>query len=103
TSGHGRSFWFMMEPLMMSKVIFDGLPKNQQNAIMEIGRELEAFGTAGAQADDEQVEKTFSKAGAKVVALDETSLNRWRDIARDTAWTDYAARSESCAELLKLA
>jgi TRAP-type C4-dicarboxylate transport system substrate-binding protein len=103
TSGHGRSFWFMMEPLMMSKVIFDGLPKDQQNAVMEIGSELEAFATAGAQADDEQVEKTFSKAGAKVVALDETLLNRWRDVARDTAWKDFAARSESCAELLRLA
>jgi TRAP-type transport system periplasmic protein len=103
TSSRGRSFWFMMEPLMMSKAIFDGLPKDQQNAIMEIGAELEAFGTAGAQADDEQVEKTFSKAGAKVSALDEASLGRWRDIARDTAWKDYAARSESCAELLKLA
>ena len=30
-------------------------------------------------------------------------LKRWQDIARDTAWKDYAAKSEKCAQLLKLA
>jgi TRAP-type C4-dicarboxylate transport system substrate-binding protein len=103
TSGRGHSFWFMMEPLMMSKLIFDKLPKDQKDAIMSLGAELESFGTAGAKADDEAVEKVFAKAGAKVQALDEPTLGKWRDIARDTAWKDFANRSASCAELLKMA
>lgn len=103
TSGRGHSFWFMMEPLMMSKSVFDALPKDQQDTIMQVGAELEAFGTQGAKADDEAVEKVFSKAGAKVSTLDEATLGKWRDIARATAWKDFADRSASCAELLKLA
>ncbi|MEH3147800.1 MAG: TRAP transporter substrate-binding protein DctP [Methylobacterium frigidaeris] len=103
TSGRGRSYWFMLEPIMMSKSIFDGLPKDQQDLIMAVGAELEAFGQEGARADDERVEQVFSRAGAKVETLDEATLGKWRDIARDSAWKDYAAKSASCAEMLKLA
>ena len=103
TSGRGKFYWFMMEPLMMSKVLFDKLPKDQQEAIMAVGSDLEAFGTTGAKADDEQVEKVFAKAGAKVQTLDDATLGKWRDIARETAWKDYAGKNANCAELLKLA
>lgn len=103
TSGRGRFYWFMLEPLLMSKSLFEALPKAQQDAIMAIGAELEPFGIQGAKADDEEVEKVFTKAGAKVSTLDEATFNKWRDIARDTAWKDFAAKSTTCAELLKLA
>src|SRR3954464_13267247 len=103
TSGRERSYWFMLEPIMMSKTVFSGLPKDQQDLIMAVGAELESFGTAGAKADDEAVEKVFAKAGARFRALEEPTLGKWRDIARDTAWKDFANRSASCAELLKMA
>ncbi|WP_238297207.1 TRAP transporter substrate-binding protein DctP, partial [Methylobacterium soli] len=103
TSGRERSYWFMLEPIMMSKIVFSGLPKDQQDLIMAVGAELEAFGQAGAKADDTKVEEIFSKAGAKVQNLDEATLGKWRDIARDTAWKDYAGKNANCAELLKLA
>jgi TRAP-type C4-dicarboxylate transport system substrate-binding protein len=103
TSGRGRFYWFMLEPLMMSKIVFDKLPKDQQETIMAVGAEMEAFGLQGAKADDEQVEKVFEKAGAKVQTLDDATLSQWRDIARDTAWKDFSERSASCAELLKMA
>jgi TRAP-type transport system periplasmic protein len=103
TSGRERSYWFMLEPIMMSKTVFSGLPKDQQDLIMSIGAELEAFGQAGAKADDTKVEEIFTKAGAKVQNLDEATLGKWRDIARETAWKDYAGKNANCAELLKLA
>jgi TRAP-type C4-dicarboxylate transport system substrate-binding protein len=103
TSGRERSYWFMLEPIMMSKLAFDRLPKDQQDLIMTIGAELEPFGQAGAKADDTKVEEIFAKAGAKVQNLDEKTLGQWRDIARDTAWKDFAGKSAGCAELLKLA
>ncbi|GBU19488.1 MULTISPECIES: TRAP transporter substrate-binding protein DctP [Methylobacterium] len=103
TSGRERSYWFMLEPIMMSKTVFSGLPKDQQDLIMAIGAELESFGQEGAKADDTRVEQVFSKAGAKVQNLDEATMNKWRDIARETAWKDFAGKSASCAELLKLA
>ncbi|MGY4376008.1 TRAP-type C4-dicarboxylate transport system substrate-binding protein [Bradyrhizobium sp. i1.3.6] len=103
TSGAGASYWFMLEPLMMSKAIFDKLPKNQQDVLLAVGTELEAFGRKGAQDDDVEVAKVYEKAGAKVSALDAATVGKWRDIARDTAWKDYGAKTATAANLLKLA
>jgi TRAP-type C4-dicarboxylate transport system substrate-binding protein len=103
TSGAGASYWFMLEPLLMSKSIFDALPKNQQDIILAVGTELEAYGKKGAQDDDIEVAKVYEKAGAKVSALDAGIVGKWRDIARDTAWKDYGAKTPVAANLLKLA
>ncbi|MGV7034538.1 TRAP transporter substrate-binding protein DctP [Methylobacterium symbioticum] len=102
-SGRERSYWFMLEPIMMSKIVFERLPKDQQDLIMAVGAELESFGQAGAKADDTRVEEVFGKAGAKVQTMDEATLRQWRDLARETAWKDFANKNASCAELLKLA
>ncbi|CCD96394.1 putative TRAP-type C4-dicarboxylate transport system, periplasmic component (dctP-like); signal peptide [Bradyrhizobium sp. ORS 375] len=103
TSGAKASYWFMLEPLMMSKASFDKLPKNQQDILLAVGTEMEAFGRKGAQEDDIEVAKVYEKAGAKVAELDVETVNKWRDIARDTAWKDYGGKSANCAKLLKLA
>jgi TRAP-type C4-dicarboxylate transport system substrate-binding protein len=103
TTGRGKSYWFMLEPLIMSKLIFDKLPKNQQDAIMQLGAELEQFGTEQAMADDAKVAEVYAKKGAKVADLDEATVDKWREIARPTAWKDYASKTPLSAELLKLA
>ena len=93
----------MLEPLIMSKLIFDELTKKQQDAIMALGAELEEFGTKEAMADDEKVAEVYAKKGAKVADLDEATVDKWRAIARATAWKDYAGKTPLSAELLKLA
>ena len=103
TTGRGKSYWFMLEPLVMSKQILDGLPKDQQDIIMALGAELEKFGTQEAMADDQKVAEVYAKKGAKVADLDEATVDKWRNIARGTAWKDYAAKGPASAELLKLA
>jgi TRAP-type C4-dicarboxylate transport system substrate-binding protein len=103
TSGAGQSYWFMLEPLLMSKTIFDALPKKHQDLIMTVGAELEAFGRKGAQDDDLEVAKVYEKAGAKVSVLDAATVAKWRDIARNTAWKDYSGKTATSANLMKLA
>ena len=103
TSGRGKAYWFMLEPLLMAKSIFDKLPKDQQALIMQVGAEMEKFGTEQARIDDKLVADVYLKAGAKVHDLDDAAVTKWRALARDTAWKDYAARSPSCARLLSLA
>src|SRR5215475_10713173 len=103
TTGRGKSYWFMLEPLIMSKQVFDSLPKDQQDVIMTLGREMEQFGTAEAMADDQKVADVYAKKGAKVFDLDEATVDKWRAIARESAWKDYAQKTPLSAELLKLA
>jgi TRAP-type C4-dicarboxylate transport system substrate-binding protein len=102
TTGRGKTYWFMLEPLIMSKQIFDKLTKDQQSAIMGIGEELEKFGTEEAMADDRRVADVYTKKGAKVSDLDDAALEKWRAIARETAWKDYSEKTALSAELLKL-
>ncbi len=103
TTASKGSFWFMFEPLLMSKAIHDSLPADQQKAISEVGASLEAFALDRAKADDIELASVFGRAGAKVAAFDAPALQQWQDIARETAWKDFAARGASCAELLTLA
>jgi TRAP-type C4-dicarboxylate transport system substrate-binding protein len=103
TTGRGKSYWYMLEPLVMSKLIFDKLPKSQQDVIMGLAAELEQWGTKEAMADDLKVAEVYTKKGAKVADMDEAIVEKWRAIARATAWKDYADRNALSAELLKLA
>ena len=45
TSGRNRAYWFMFEPLLMSKEVFAKLPKAQQDIVMAAGAEQEKFAT----------------------------------------------------------
>ncbi|HWZ48198.1 MAG TPA: TRAP transporter substrate-binding protein DctP [Herbaspirillum sp.] len=103
TTGRNKAYWYMFEPLMMSKIVFDRLTKDQQAAIMAVGADMELYAMKAAQLDDQAVAAIYQKAGAKVVDLDAATVKKWQDIARVTAWKDFAERSPSCANLLKLA
>jgi hypothetical protein len=70
---------------------------------MAIGADLEKFGTQEAMADDQKVADVYAKKGAKVADLDDAIVEKWRVIARDTAWKDYAGKTALSAELMKLA
>ena len=87
----------------MSKDIFNSLTPAQQKAITDVGLELETFATASAKEDDDTVAAVYKKAGAKVVDMDQAVVDRWRKIAEDAAWTDFAKRSADCERFLKMA
>jgi len=103
TTGRAKSYWFMLEPLVMSKAVFDRLSSEERDIIVSVGTELEAFGRAAAVEDDVRVAKVYQAAGATVHDLDDKTVQAWRELARNTAWKDYAGKNENCARLIKLA
>jgi TRAP-type C4-dicarboxylate transport system substrate-binding protein len=103
TTGRGRAYWFMFEPLLVSRAVFERLTAQQQSTILSIGAELEKFALEAARGDDRAVADVYVKAGGHAHDLSEATVRRWQDIARDTAWKDFSQRSESCARLLQLA
>ncbi len=103
TSGRQGSFWFMFEPLLMSKAIYDALTPDQQKAIDAAGLAQEAFALEAAKADDDALVAIFGKAGVKVGDFNNEALAKWKQIAEATAWKDFAGRNAACANLLKLA
>jgi TRAP-type C4-dicarboxylate transport system substrate-binding protein len=103
TSAGGRSFFFVFEPLLMSKAIFDDLAADERDVITAVGAELERFGLDEARQDDVAMAQVYAKAGVKVHEMDAGALERWRDVARASAWKDYAEKSPNCQRFLALA
>jgi TRAP-type C4-dicarboxylate transport system substrate-binding protein len=103
TTGRGKAYWFMFEPLLMSRQVFESLTPTQQSLVMNLGAELERFALDGARADDQKVASIYEKSGGKAYDLSEATVRRWQAISRDTAWRDYAQRTDGCAKLLALA
>lgn len=103
TSGQKGSFWFMFEPLLMSKQVFESLTPDQQKVLTQVGAEMEPFALAAAKADDDELGKVYGKAGATVRDMDAAAIAKWRPLAESTAWKDYAERNSSTAALLKAA
>jgi TRAP-type C4-dicarboxylate transport system substrate-binding protein len=103
TTGRNKAYWFMFEPLLMSKDVFSKLPKAQQDIVMAAGAEQEKFATDAARADDKIAADVYTKAGAQVHDIDEPTVKKWQAIARATAWKDFGERNESCKALLAAA
>jgi TRAP-type C4-dicarboxylate transport system substrate-binding protein len=98
-----KTYWFMFEPLMISKDVFGKLPKAQQDVVMAVGAELEKFRRDAAKADDKIAAEIYAKAGAKVYDIDEPTLKKWQAIAATPRGRTSARRTRSCAALLKAA
>jgi TRAP-type C4-dicarboxylate transport system substrate-binding protein len=103
TAATDRTYWFMFEPLLMSKTIFDKLPQDQRDLILKVGNDVEAFAYKEAVVDDKAVAEIYAAKGAKVHTMDAAVIDKWRAVARDTAWKDYAGKNEGCKKLLALA
>jgi TRAP-type transport system periplasmic protein len=103
TSAGGRSFFFVFEPILMSKAVFDSLSPDMQKLIMDVGEEIEPLGLEGSKADDQRLSDVYAKAGAQVFEMDAAALEEWKAVARESAWKDFAARSPNAARFLKMA
>jgi len=103
TTARGGAYWFMLEPLLMSKTAFERLPRDQQAVLTKVGADLETFARKSAQMDDAAVAALFQGNGGRTVDMNAASLRKWQDIARNTAWRDFGEKNANCAKLLALA
>jgi len=103
TTARNKSFWFMFEPLLISKGLYDSLTPEQQKIISEVGASLEKFGVEEAKKDDLRMAEVFTKAGAKVADMDEKAFMAWRGVAEQTAFKDFAENIKDGRALLDMA
>ncbi|MDH6524371.1 TRAP transporter substrate-binding protein DctP [Polynucleobacter sphagniphilus] len=103
TSAKNKSYWYMLEPLLMSKMVFDSLPQNQRDIIMSIGADMEKYGTQQAKLDDIDCAVAFAKAGNKVYDIDSAAVDKWKAIAKVSAWKEFSDRNETCAAMMRSA
>lgn len=103
TTARNKAYWFMLEPLFISKQVFDSLPKSQRDIMMDVGTELEAFALKASKEDDIAVADQFAKSGSKLFDLDSSAIAKWQTVASESSWKEYAEKNETCAAIMKSA
>jgi len=89
TTARKHTFWFMFEPLLMSKATFDSLTPEQQKIVREVGTAMEKFAVQEAQADDQELAKVYEQGGAQIHDMDEAAFKQWRAVSKSSAWKDF--------------
>lgn len=97
------ALWFMYQPLLMNKSVFEGLTEEQQAALMAGAEKAEAFYLEEAKAQDANARKVFADNGVEIAEMTAEEFDAWRAIAQDTSYKAFLEGSEDGQRLLDLA
>jgi TRAP-type C4-dicarboxylate transport system substrate-binding protein len=103
TAPGDHALWFMYEPILMSKKSFDALTKEQQDAIMAAGQVSEDYFFEQAKKLDQTMVDTFKEAGVEVVEMSAEQAAKWRKIAQETSYAEFAKGVEGGEKLIEKA
>ncbi|HET6599518.1 MAG TPA: TRAP transporter substrate-binding protein DctP, partial [Burkholderiaceae bacterium] len=103
TTAQDHTFWYMFEPLLMSKATYDKLTPEQQKIVKEVGHSLQAFALEACKKDDDKVAEFYAKTGAKVSTMNEQQFNQWKALAEKSAYKKFAEDVKDGAKLIKMA
>ncbi|MEM9783093.1 MAG: TRAP transporter substrate-binding protein DctP [Pseudomonadota bacterium] len=97
------ALWFMYQPMLMNKSLFDGLTEAQQAALMAGSEKAEAFYLAEAKTQDAKAAEVFAEAGVEIAEMSEDDFNAWRAIAQETSYKAFLDGNEEGQRLLDMA
>jgi TRAP-type C4-dicarboxylate transport system substrate-binding protein len=103
TTARDHTFWYMFEPLLMSKATYDKLTPEQQKIVHEVGQSLQKFALDSCKADDKRVADVYGQAGDKVLDMSQQQFMAWKKLAEQSAYKDFASEVKDGARLLKMA
>ena len=98
-----NALWFMYEPILMSKQVYDGLTKEQQQAILAAAEKAEAYFSEEIKKGDQIMVDTFKKAGVEVVEMSKADYDAWLAIAKESSYKNFAEKVEGGEELIQKA
>lgn len=103
TTARKNSFWFMFEPMLMAKSTFDRLTPEQQELVLEVGASLEQFSIDESKKDDFRAAEVFEKAGKKAYDMDDETFEKWRELAKQSSWKEFAENVKNGQKMLDMA
>ncbi len=98
-----RSFFFILEPIMIAKSIWTTLSPAEQEAMLAVGEEMVPFNLAGAKADDVEMGRAFAAAGVEVTPMSNAAVDAWQSVARSSAWRIYGEKTKMAGQMLAMA
>jgi TRAP-type C4-dicarboxylate transport system substrate-binding protein len=103
TTARDHTFWYMFEPLLMSKATYDKLTPEQQKIVMKVGHSLEQYALEACKKDDQKVAEVFGEAGDHVHDMTKAEFDQWKALAKKSAWKDFASQVKDGQKLLDMA
>lgn len=97
------AIWYMAEPIVISMQTWNSLTPEQQKIILEVGVAMEKKARDDAVAANKEVSKVFTEKGVKVHAMTKEEWQKWRKVAEETSWKEFAEKVPNGKELLDLA
>jgi len=103
TTARDHTFWYMFEPMLMSKATYDKLTPEQQKIVMDVGHSLEKYALDACKADDRKVADVFGKSGDKVSDMNAQQFAAWKKLAQQSAWKNFAENVKDGKHLIDMA
>lgn len=103
TTARNKTFWYMFEPLLMSKATYNSLTPAQQKIVMDVGASLEKFAIQSCKEDDQALAEVYGKAGATVHDMAEATFLKWRQLAKESAWKNFEESVKDGKKLMDMA
>jgi TRAP-type C4-dicarboxylate transport system substrate-binding protein len=103
TAPGDNALWFMYEPVLMSKDVYDSLTPEQQKAIMDAGKLSEEYFSAEIRKGDEKMIETFKKANVEVVEMSKEDYDAWLAVAKESAYKKFAEEVPGGDQLIEQA
>lgn len=98
-----NALWFMYEPVLMSKQVYDKLTPEQQKAVMDAGDKAEEFFIEEAKKGDQKMIDVFKQAGVEVVEMSKADYDAWLAVAKESSYKTFANEVPGGKELIEKA
>jgi TRAP-type transport system periplasmic protein len=103
TAPGGNALWFMYEPVLMSKKVYESLTPEQQKAIMDAGKASEEYFSAEIRKGDDKMVDTFKKANVEVVEMSKEDFDAWLAVAKESSYKKFAEEVDGGDKLIEQA
>jgi TRAP-type C4-dicarboxylate transport system substrate-binding protein len=98
-----NALWFMYEPVLISKKVFERLKPEQQKAIIAAGEKAEAFFDQEVRKGDQIMIDTYKKAGVEVVEMSKADYDAWLELAKKSSYKNFAEKVPGGDKLIEKA
>ncbi|GGC91675.1 TRAP transporter substrate-binding protein [Chelatococcus reniformis] len=103
TAPGANALWFMYEPVLMSKQVFNRLSPAQQKAILDAGKKAQTWFAQEVRKGDQKLIDAYKKAGVEVVEMSASDYDAWLKVAQESSYKNYAEKVKGGGELIKKA
>lgn len=97
------ALWFLYQPLLMNKSVFEDLTGEQQEALLAAAAKAEAYYLEEAKKQDAASVEVFRKAGVEIAEMSAEDFSEWQSLAHETSYKSFVESVPDGRALLDLA